>query len=60
MLTVPETIDGHQVTSIGKNTFASCSGISEIVLPDSITEIGEAAFNDKGVKRLETPIKVQH
>ncbi len=60
MLTVPETIDGHQVTSIGKNTFASCSGISEIVLPDSITEIGEAAFNScTALTKINIPNQVK-
>ena len=30
---------------IGKNAFSHCSGLAEIILPDSLTEIGDYAFD---------------
>lgn len=39
------TIIPHGVTSIGKDAFYACSGLTSITLPNSVMSIGEAAFN---------------
>ncbi len=43
-LTVPETIDGVKVTTIGTSAFYGCSGLKKIVLPSSVTSISTSAF----------------
>ena len=43
-LVIPSTLDGHQVRSIGRGAFDECSGLISIVIPESVTSIGELAF----------------
>lgn len=41
---IPSTLKGYPVTSIGKNAFSDCIGLTSITLPDSVLSIGDAAF----------------
>lgn len=43
-LVIPETIDGLRVTMIAGWAFSRCSDFSEVVIPDSVTDIGIGAF----------------
>ncbi len=43
MLTVPDTLDGHPVISIGERAFEGAS-VSAIVIPDGVQDIGWFAF----------------
>ncbi|MFI3229772.1 MAG: leucine-rich repeat protein, partial [Bacillota bacterium] len=43
-ITVPDTIDGKTVTSIGDFAFSGESGFKEVNLPDTLTNIGRYAF----------------
>jgi len=36
----------NSVTSIGKDAFFGCSGLTSIVIPNGVTRIGESAFED--------------
>ena len=46
-------------TQIGKGAFHKCTGISEIVLNDGITSIGDYAFYNCGVKDFAIPNYVE-
>ena len=36
----------YSVTSIGDGTFANCSGLTSVTIPNSVTSIGDSAFGD--------------
>ena len=48
---VPSNIDGYDVVAIASNAFQNCSGITELIVPESVETIGLAAF--KGMTSLE-------
>lgn len=41
---IPENIDGLPVIAIEKKAFLSCKTLHKVVLPDTVTEIGDWAF----------------
>ena len=41
---IPETYKGLPVTAIGTDAFRDCTGITSVVIPDSVTSIGGSAF----------------
>lgn len=41
---IPETISGMAVTGIDYYAFYNCTGLSSVIIPDSVTSIGEGAF----------------
>lgn len=43
-LEIPNTLDGHAVTSIGSRAFFYCTRITDIIIPDSVTNIKFGAF----------------
>ncbi len=43
-VTIPGTINGMKVTSIGSKAFAGCTNLTSATISDSITSIGDQAF----------------
>ena len=43
---IPETIYGYPVTGIAEKAFYGCTGVSDIIIPDSVITIGSNAFDD--------------
>ena len=49
-LTIPDTIGGCPVTSIGDDAFRDCKKLTSVTIPDGVTSIGKNAFS--GCKSL--------
>ena len=45
-VTIPSSIDGHPVTSIGDGAFNYCYSLTRLSIPDSVKGIGNEAFWD--------------
>ena len=44
-VTIPSTINGLPVTSIGNGAFANCTSLTSVTIPNSVTSIGGRAFS---------------
>ena len=44
-VTVPATLGGYPVTSIGFGAFFGCSGLTSVTIPNSVTSIDDSAFS---------------
>ena len=55
-IVIPSEIGGKTVTRIGNYAFRNCSGLTSIVLPDSLKTIGDYAFcNCSGLSGIDLP-----
>ena len=48
----------YNVTAIGDKAFLNCSGLTDVKLPNSVTSIGEEAFEGCGLTNITLPSKV--
>lgn len=56
---IPDAIEGLPVTSIGGSSFYGCTGLTEIIIPDSVTVIGVGAFGNTGIVEVTVPKNVE-
>ena len=54
-LIIPAEYEGKPITKIGDNAFYSNQSIKEIVLPNTITEIGSESFSHSSVETINLP-----
>lgn len=61
VLTVPSFIDGYPVTRIGEYAFSGCGGLTEVILPTSITSLEIYAFYGcVGLTDISIPNSITH
>lgn len=59
MVTVPQTLNGTKITSIGRFAFYNCDEMTGIILPGTITNIGTYAFSGcTSLKEISIPDSV--
>jgi len=59
VVTIPSTLGGAPVTSIGDNVFKGCTNLTSIVIPQGVTSIGDGAFYGcTGLTRIAIPESV--
>ena len=44
-VSIPSTLGGVKVTSIGKHAFRNCRGLTSVTIPEGVTSIGTGAFS---------------
>ena len=54
-ISIPSTIAGKTVKSIGYGAFASCPGIAEVEIPNTVTNIGWYAFYKTSLTSVTIP-----
>ncbi len=57
-LTIPETLDGNTVLSIGDYAFNFQDQLTQVTIPDTVMYIGESAFSDCGLTSVTIPDSV--
>ncbi len=58
-VTIPATLGGKPVTSIGDHAFETCGGLTSVTIPNSVTSIGNTAFyNCSGLTSVTIPNSV--
>ena len=45
-MTIPSSLGGKPVTSLGASAFKGCDELVDVVIPNTLTNIGSSAFND--------------
>lgn len=55
VIEIPSEIEGLPVTEIGKNAFKYTETLKQVTIPDSVTTIGDFAFDTSGITSIVIP-----
>ena len=58
VIVIPPEVNGIPVIKIDNYAFKDCKNIEAVIIPDSVTKIGNAAFENSSVKRVFLPDSV--
>lgn len=58
-ITIPGTVNGYTVTTIGWGAFMGCSDITNVVIPNTIRKIQPQAFRESGLTSIDIPSSVK-
>ena len=59
-VSIPSTLGGVKVTSIGKHAFRNCRGLTSVTIPEGVTSIGPGAFSICcELKAVKIPVSVR-
>jgi hypothetical protein len=58
MVIIPPLTNGYPVTRIGDSAFMNCSGVTNVIIPDSVTNIDVQAFTGCGLTSVTIPNSV--
>ena len=59
VVTIPSTVEGYKVTAIGESAFVMCSGLTKVVIPGTVTAIGEYAFFQTNLTTVTIPNSIK-
>ncbi|MBP3387052.1 MAG: leucine-rich repeat domain-containing protein, partial [Clostridia bacterium] len=59
-VTIPSTLDGYPVTSIGSSAFFACSKMTRVVIPEGVREIGAQAFAFCNITHITIPTTLKY
>lgn len=57
-VTIPSTVNGFSVISIGNGAFSGLVGVTAVTIPNSVKTIGDQAFAYSGLTAIEIPNSV--
>ncbi len=57
---IPKSIDGVEITSIGNYAFYDCKNLTNIVIPDSVSNIGNSAFAGCNLTNILIPNSISY
>ena len=57
---IPKSIDGVEITSIGNYAFYDCKNLTNIVIPDSVSDIGNSAFAGCNLTNILIPNSISY
>ena len=58
IINVPEQANGYKVVRVGYQAFVNCRNVTEVVLPNTVTELYLYSFAYSGIKRFTLPRSV--